>query len=163
MSAARRPRSWSPPPSLGMTVVLLLTAASLLAVFWGRAYPEPIEVVIFDAGPVSQFAIHRVVAYPEQHLFIVGMEDGRLRAIDGRVRGNDCKVEWLPDDARGAVRNPLGLPGVYRDPCTGALWSFEGNAISGTDQPLRTPSVAPATGPDGTTEHVTVELVNPSR
>ncbi len=163
MSLARRLYGWSAPAWLGMTVVLVFTAASLLAVFWGRYSPEQIEVVMFDAGPVSQFAVHRVVAYPAEHLYIVGMEDGRLRAIDGRVAGNDCKVEWRPDDTRGAVRNPQGMPGVYRDPCSGALWSFEGNAISGSDQPLRTPAVRPSTAAESQEAHVIVELVNPSR
>ncbi len=163
MSDARRLFSWSVPGWLGMTVVLLFTAASLGAVVWGKYHPEPIEVVMFDAGPVSQMGIHKVVAFPEQHLYVVGMEDGRIRAIDGRVQGNDCKVEWLPDDPRGAVRNPQGLPGIYRDPCSGGIWSFEGNAISGAETPLRTPVVTPSVGPDGKTEHITVELVNPSR
>ncbi|MEI6136302.1 MAG: hypothetical protein WCQ48_02650 [Chloroflexota bacterium] len=163
MNVARRLLSWSPPPQLGMTVVLLFTVASLFAVYWGVYYPQRIEVVMFDAGPISRFGIHKVVAFPEQHLYLVGMPDGRIRAVDGRVQGSDCKVEWLPDDPRGSTRNPQGLPGVLRDPCSGALWSFEGNAISGTNQPLRTPAVLPSTGPDQPPDHVIVELVNPSR
>ncbi len=162
MSLARRLFPAAAPGSLGMTVLFMFTAVSLFAIFWGRTNPVTIEVVKFDAGDVRQFAVHKVVAYPQQHLYIVGMPDGRLRAIDGRVEGSDCKVEWLPNDDRGAVRNPQGLPGIYRDPCSGAIWSFEGNAISGADQPLRTPVVTPDDRPDGT-QRVQVELVNPSR
>ena len=154
---------WSIPPWFGMTVVLIVTALGLFAVGWGAYHQVPVEVVQFDAGEVSKFSIHKVVAYPEQHLYMVGMPDGRLRALDGRVQGNDCKVDWLPDDPRGAVRNPEGLPGIYRDPCSGAIWSFEGNAISGTSQPLRTPEVTPIPAADGRPEHVNVELVNPSK
>lgn len=149
--------------ALGPAMLLVVSALGLFAVFWGYFNPPAIRVVMFDAGDLSQFAVHRVVVYPEQHLYIVGMADGRIRAIDGRVRGSDCRVEWLPDDARGAARNPQGLPGVFHDPCSGALWSFEGNAISGSDLPLRTPQVRPALGPDGRSQHVTVELVNPAR
>lgn len=163
MSAARRLFPWRAPASLGPAMLLLVTALGVFAVFWGYFNPPTIEVVLFDAGDLSRFAIHRVVPYPGQHLYLVGMEDGRIRAVDGRVRGSNCKVEWLPDDPRGAGRNPQSLPGVLRDPCSGALWSFEGNAISGTDQPLRTPRVAPRMSPDGKSQHVTVELVNPSK
>lgn len=163
MSLARRLFPWSPPQHLGPTMLLLVSAAGVFAVFWGYFNPPAITVVMFDAGALDRFAIHRVVAYPEQDLYVVGMADGRLRAIDGRVQPGDCRVEWLPEDQRGAVRNPNGLPGVFRDPCTDALWSFEGNAISGTDQPLRTPKVVVRPGETDKSQHVFVELVNPSR
>lgn len=142
-------------------MLLLVSAAGVLAVFWGYFNPPAIRVVMFDAGELDRFAIHRVVAYPEQDLYVVGLGDGRIRAIDGRVQPGDCRVEWLPDDARGAARNPNGPPGVYRDPCTEALWSFEGNAISGTDQPLRTPKITTRAGEDGQARRVFVEVVNP--
>ncbi|MFA7249334.1 MAG: hypothetical protein WC273_06825 [Dehalococcoidia bacterium] len=163
MSVARRLFPWSVPPFVGPLVVLVISALGLFAVFWGIFNPMAIDVVDFDAGDASQFAVHRVVAFPEQHLYLVGMEDGRIRALDGRVQASNCRVEWLPDDPRGAVRNPQGLPGVFRDPCSGALWSFEGNAISGTNQPLRTPHVTLSAGLDGRSQRVSVELVNPSR
>jgi hypothetical protein len=143
-------------------MLLLITAAGVFAVFWGYFNPPPIRVVLFDAGARSQFEAHRLVAYPDKDLYLVALEDGRMRAIDGRIKGTDCAVDWLPDDPRGAVRNPQGMPGVFEDPCSGAVWSFEGNAISGTDQPLRTPQARVTAGPDGRTQHVIVELVNPS-
>ena len=163
MSLARRLFPWTPPAFLGPTMLLVVSAAGILAVFWGYFNPPAIEVVMFDAGDLSRFGIHRVVAYPEQHLYVVGLADGRIRAIDGRVQPGNCKVEWLPDDPRGAVRNPNGLPGVFRDPCTDALWSFEGNAISGSDKPLKTPQVSPRISADGKSHRVFVELVNPSK
>ena len=156
--------SWSRVPAWLGPVALLLTSLFFIGVvLWGTFNPVPIQVQLFDAGPVTQFAIHKVVAYPERNLYIVGMEDGRLRAIDGRINGTTCRVEWRPDDPRGAVRNPQGLPGVFHDPCSGALWSFEGNAISGTMEPLRTPRVAPKAVAAGEPEHVTVEMVNPQK
>ena len=162
MNALTRLRAWHAPPLLGPAVLVLMTAAGVFAVFWGALNPPHLEVVNFDAGPVSQFAIHRVVAYPDRDLYLVGIEGGKIRAIDGRVESSGCRVKWLPNDPRGAVRNPQGLPGVFEDPCTGAIWSFEGNAIAGSDQPLRTPHVAPGLSPDGKTAHVSVELINPS-
>ena len=163
MSLAQRLRSWSAPPQLGPFMVLAVTAAGVFAVFWGYFNPPAIRVVMFDAGDRTQFAAHKVVVYPDQHLYVVGMADGRVRAIDGRVADSNCKVEYLPDDPRGAERNPNGLPGIYRDPCSGALWSFEGNAISGTDKPLRTPFVTPSLSADGKSQRVMVELVNPGK
>ena len=163
MSLARRLTRLSLPSNLGPTMVVVVTAIGLFAVFWGYFNPPAIRVEMFDAGDLSRFAIHKVVAYPEQDLYVVGMADGRIRAIDGRVESTGCRVEWLAEDTRGAVRNPNGLPGVFHDPCSGALWSFEGNAISGSDQPLRTPQVTPRISDDGKSQRVTVELVNPSR
>ena len=162
MSAARRLFSWTPPAHLGMAAILLITVIGVFGVVWGYLNPPGIEVEDFDAGELSRFAVRRVVAFPEKHLYVVGLEDGRIRAVDGRVASNNCKVDWLPDDPRGAQRNPQGLPGVYRDPCSGALWSFEGNAISGTNEPLRTPQVTVTAGQDGK-QHVFVELINASK
>lgn len=163
MNAARRLRGWHAPRWLGPAVFLAMTLAGIATVLYGFFYGPTIVVVQFDAGDVSQFAIHRVVPFPQHDLYLVGLDGGRLRAIDGRVEASGCRVRWLPDDPRGTVRNPLGLPGVFEDPCSGALWSFEGNAISGADQPLRTPHVSPALSPDGRTEHIMVELINPSQ
>lgn len=163
MSLASRLSSWRAPTWLGPTMLAVVSAAGLFAVFWGYFNPPAIQVVMFDAGNVDRFAVSKVVAYPEQHLYVVQLEDGRLRAIDGRVASNNCRVEWLPEDPRGAERNPKGLPGIYRDPCSGALWSFEGNAISGTDMPLRTPKIITETSVDGKSEHASVELVNPAK
>ena len=157
----RRLLRWQAPPHLGPTVLVAMTAVGVFGVVWGGLHPPQIQVVRFDAGNLDQFAIHRVVAYPERDLYLVGLESGAIRAIDGRVEGG-CRVRWLPEDARGSARNPAGLPGVFEDPCTQALWSFEGNAISGTSRPLRTPQVEPGISADGRTSHVFVELVNPS-
>ena len=161
MSGIRRLLRWQAPPHLGPAVLVAITAVGVAAVVWGGLNPPQIRVVRFDAGAVERFAIHRVVAYPERDLYLVGLASGGIRAIDGRIEGG-CRVRWLPDDPRGAVRNPAGLPGVFEDPCTPALWSFEGNAISGTARPLRTPHVSPGMSADGRSAHVFVELINPS-
>lgn len=163
MSLARRLFPWTLPPLFGPAMVVLITIAGVFGVMWGYFNPPAIQVVMFDAGDRSRFAVHQLVEFPEKHLYLVAMPDGRVRAIDGRVASNNCRVEWLPQDARGAEKNPNGMPGVLRDPCSGALWSFEGNAISGTDLPLRTPQVTPQISQDGKSQRVVVELVNPDR
>ena len=88
MSLARRLFPAAAPGSLGMTVLFMFTAVSLFAIFWGRTNPVTIEVVKFDAGDVRQFAVHKVVAYPQQHLYIVGMPDGRLFLGCAAISGN---------------------------------------------------------------------------
>ncbi len=163
MNAIQRLRTWHAPPHLGPALLALVTAAGLFGVFWGILFPVKIDVVNFDAGPLSQFAVHRVVAYPEQSLYLVGMDNGSIRAIDGRVEADGCRVIWRPDDPRGSARNPQGLPGVFEDPCNHAIWSFEGNAIAGANQPLRTPHVQGGSRADGPNAHVLVELINPTK
>jgi hypothetical protein len=143
-------------------LVLLGAAATLVfgvaGVIWGTLFPEKFESQLFDAGPESNFAIGKVVAFPEPNIYLIGMEDGQLRAIDGVVKANGCTVEYRPDDPRGAARNPRQQPGVFVDPCTGAVWAADGDGLSGTDTPLRTFIVMQATASDGS-KHVQVEVI----
>src|SRR5690606_12475848 len=125
-------------------------------VFWGYIRPAEIRVVYFDAGAADSFEISKVTAFPDQDLFVVGMEDGRLRAIDARVESSGCTANWLADDSRGRTHNPSRLPGVFEDPCSGAIWSMEANAIEGTNQPLRTPHIDYRPGPQGRETHAFV-------
>src|SRR5690606_1925119 len=120
---SRARRGLSVPPWTGPVVLLSLSAFFIGVVIWGQLNPMDIRVVQFDAGRADSFTINEVTAFPEADLYVVGMEDGRLRAIDGRVQASGCSVNWLPDDPRGRAHNPRGRPGVFEDPCTGALWS----------------------------------------
>lgn len=152
--AERTPR-WA-----GPTAFLVVSALGIVVAIYGTYFADPnIRVRRFDAGPVSQFAIGQVNAYPDIDLYIVGLEDGRLRAIDGRVQGTACSVEWRPNDLQGSVRNPGGTPGAYVDPCGTGVWDMLGDAISGTDVPLRTPQITYLPGADGY-QHVLVEMIN---
>lgn len=147
---------------LGPTVLLLLSGFFIGVVLWGYYNPVEVRVVYFDAGAADAFEINRVQVYADQDLYIVGMPDGRLRAIDGRVDASGCSVNWLSTDERGRDANPDGLPGVFEDPCTSTVWSMQANAISGTNLPLRTPHIDYRTGLDGRTVHAFVELINPA-
>jgi hypothetical protein len=121
------------------------------------AHPE-IHVSWVDAGPESEYAIGRVVPLAGQGVYVLGMEDGSLRAVDGLVKGSGCWVEYLPDDERGLAHNPRRQPGAFRDPCTGTVWAANADAIEGTREPLRTFSVASFLAPDGS-RHVRVEVL----
>lgn len=143
----------------GPLALLVVSAIGILAVFWGRFVADPgIEVTLFDAGPIETFAIGEVVAFPERDLYVIGLEDGRIRAIDGRVEFSGCSVDYLPDDPRGRERNPTGSAGVLVDPCSGAVWSVAGDAIARVDEPLRTPRVSFPRDASGIV-HVSVEVI----
>jgi hypothetical protein len=87
------------------------------------------------------------------------MENGQIRAVDARVESTGCDAQWHADDQRGTVDNPTHAPGALVDPCSGAVWSMVGDALSGTETPLRTPSISHERGSDGV-DHVWVEMIN---
>lgn len=149
------------PSWVGPFALLALSAFFIGVVLWGWLNPAEIKVEYFDAGRANAFTISEVTAFPERNLYVVGLEDGRLRAIDGRVEASGCIVNWLPNDDRGRLHNPSGVPGVFEDPCTGALWSILANAIQGSDEPLRTPFIDYRPGRDGQATHAFIEHVNP--
>lgn len=151
-------RKWAGPLAL-----FLVTLAGIGGVLWGYFNPPDIRVVQFDAGPVSQWKSQRIVGFPDQHIYIVALNDGRLRALDTRIESSGCVTEWKPNDARGTANNPGGLPGVFEDGCGGGVWSMLGDAISGSDKPLRTPLVDARPDTQGSELRVWVELVNPDR
>jgi hypothetical protein len=134
--------------ALAIGIVFL---ATLLA--WARgvvAGGPAVPVRWVDLGPEAAFAIGRVVALPGEHVYVIGLENGQLRAIDGIVEGSRCAVRWLPEDARGAAKNPRATPGVYEDTCSSAVWAATGDALTPDTPPLRTFEVRGATAEDGT-------------
>ena len=147
-AADTEPRRLGPltlPRNPGPLMLLVVSAIAVGAVIWGRVVADPgLEIRMFDAGAeadvIAALSDQPVLAFPEEDLYLVGLEDGRLRAIDGRVEATGCAVEYLPDDPRGAALNPFGHPGVLEDPCSRAVWSVAGDAIALTTEPLRTPN-----------------------
>lgn len=121
---------------IALVAVILL---SLVAVFWGAVIAKPeFTVSTFDAGPLDQFSVGGLVPFEEAGVYVYGLEDGRLRALDGVVRATGCRVRWLPDDKRTESANPGHRSGAFLDPCSGAIWAVDGDALSGTSEPLRT-------------------------
>ena len=157
VAPARGPRAQLRGRPLGLLGVLLILIAGVFAVLWGTFKSVPPQVALFDAGLVGSFAIGRVVAYPEQQLYVVGLADGRLRAIDGFVKASGCPVSWLPGDDRGRARNANGEPGVYVDACSGGAWYANGDALPPTAEPLRTFHLEYRSVGDG--QHLWVELL----
>ena len=115
-----------------------------------------------DAGAESSFEIGRVVELPGEHVYVIGLDNGQLRAIDGIVEGSRCAVRRLANDPRGSAKNPRGAPGVYEDTCSPAVWAATGDALTPETAPLRTFEVRGATAPDGT-KRVEVEVLGTRR
>lgn len=158
---SRARRGKGVPAWAGPVALLAISGFFIGVVVWGWLNPADIRVEYFDAGQADSFTIGEVTPFPDQDLYVVGMQDGRLRAVDGRVPESGCTVAWRSDDPRGASQNPGGVSGVFEDPCTGAIWSMEANAIEGVNEPLRTPHIDYRPGPDGSAIHAYVERVNP--
>ena len=80
----------------GFVVPLALLTVSVLsvgAVFWGYFIADPgIRVFEYDAGPVDGLAIGGVRPFEELGFYLVGLADGRVRAVDGRVHSTGCHV-----------------------------------------------------------------------
>ncbi|MDA0352246.1 MAG: hypothetical protein O3A10_08550 [Chloroflexi bacterium] len=151
------------PRNFGPLMLLLVSAIGIGAVFWGAFIAEPqIHVTLFDTGTedaaLETLRADGVIAFAEQNIYVVGLEDGRLRAIDGRVEKTGCKVEFLPNDPRGVARNPFGRTGVLEDRCSGAVWSIAGDAIARTQEPLRTPVISFQVD-DAGVRHLMVEVI----
>ena len=136
----------------------LVSGLGIGAALWGAFFADPNPRVHYlDAGTLDRFAINEVDAYPQDHVYLVGLEDGRLRALDGIVASTGCAVEWQPTDEMGRAHNPGGVPGVFTDPCGGGVWEFTGDAIVGVE-PLRTFQVD-YTRDDSGAQHVRVEVL----
>lgn len=164
-AAPEAPRRLGPitiPNNFGPLMLMLVSAIAIGAVFWGRFGADVgIEIVNFDAGPTSDFVERgdgTLSVFADVDVYIVALEDGRLRAVDGRVEFSGCAVEYLPDDPRGRRLNPFGVRGVLEDPCSGAVWSVAGDAIALSNEPLRTPQLTFLRDEDGV-QHVFVELI----
>ena len=135
------------PKNFGPFMFLVVSTLAILTVFWGAFGADTnIHVVLFDAGTeesvLTVLRQDNVLAFADENLYVVGLADGRLRAVDGRVQFSGCSVVLHPDDPRGRTRNPNGRPGVLEDPCSGAVWSVAGDAIARVNEPLRTPQLS---------------------
>ena len=153
------------PRRTGLVAVSLITLAAIGAIFWGTLVDPPeMQVFNFDAGPVSEFEIGKVKALDQIDIYVVGLADGRIRALDGIVEENGCAVEFRPDDPRGSARNPGGVAGAFVDPCSDAVWAITGDALSAPWplEPLRTPRVTFPEFEDGA-RHVLIEVIGRPR
>ena len=146
-----------PRQAIGPFALIALSLLGILAVVWGgTAGKAEFIVESYDAGPLDQFAVGRVVAFEQPGLYVYGRESGQLRILDGVVRSTGCRVRWLPEETRASSANPGGGPGAFLDPCSGALWAVTGDAVTGTGSLLRTFTFLVRAAPDGT-EHVYID------
>ncbi len=146
----------------GPLALLLVSAIAVGTVIVGNVRGPGITVRYVDAGPLSDYEVAKVVFLPAENIYVVGLADGRLRAVDGEVEGSRCSVRYLPEDGRGRARNPLGVSGVFEDLCAGSLWAVTGDGLAGEAEPLRTRFVWIRTAEDGV-QHVFVEVADVDR
>jgi len=147
------------PPSLGPIALIAFSALTVLVFLWGELVADPrIDVSQFDAGPIEKFDIGKIITLDELGFYLIGMEDGRIRAVDGRNEKSGCEVIYDRDDTRGISKNPLSITGVFLDRCSDSVWALTGDAISGANYPLRTPQVTYKRDAEGIL-HVWVEVI----
>lgn len=142
---------------LGPSALFITSLFFIGVVFWGLFNETEIVVKYVDAGPVDRFAIGQVDQVDDLPLYVIGLENGTLRAIDTRIEGTSCLANWMPDDPRGTSINYQARHGVFEDTCSKKIWAAAGHAIGG-DTPLRTPQLEPRLGTDGK-QHIFVEFI----
>ncbi len=108
-----------------------------------RYFPQArIFVISLDEEPVEGLGQVRRDECAQAGAAQGGSTDGpnlakELRALDAiSPSGTGCVIEFVPDDPRGTVLNPLGKPGVYVDHCSQAVWYLNGDALARTTQAL---------------------------
>jgi len=142
---------------LGPSALFITSLFFIGVVFWGLFNETEIVVKYVDAGPVDRFAIGQVDQVDDLPLYVIGLENGTLRAIDTRIEGTGCLANWMPEDPRGRSINYQARHGVFADTCSNKIWAAAGHAIGG-DTPLRTPHLEPRPGTDGK-QHIFVEFI----
>ena len=142
MSGARAgpPRRGWP---IGLVALLLVIIAAIGAIFYGAANRPDFNVFYFDAGPIESYEVGEPRWFPQARIYVIALDEAEgaknLRAIDAIApSGTGCVVELVADDERGAIANPRGRPGVFRDSCSQAVWHLTGDALERTSEPLRT-------------------------
>ena len=142
---------------IGPSALFITSLFFIGVVFWGLFNETEIVVKYVDAGPVDRFAIGQVDQVDDLPLYVIGLENGTLRAIDTRIEGTGCLANWMPEDPRGRSINYQARHGVFADTCSNKIWAAAGHAIGG-DTPLRTPHLEPRPGTDGK-QHIFVEFI----
>ena len=123
--------------------LLLVIVVAIGALFYGAANRPDFDVFQFDAGPIEGYEVGDPRYFPQARIYVIALDETEgaknLRAIDAIApSGTGCIVELDAEDERGSVANPLGVPGVFRDSCSQAVWYLTGDALERTSQPLRT-------------------------
>ena len=139
MSQGRRRRGWP----IGLVALMFVIVLAIGAIFYGAANRPDFNVFLFDAGPIESYEVGDPRWFPQARIFVIALDevDGakNLRALDAIApSGTGCVIDYVPDDKRGALQNPLGRPGVFKDSCSQAVWYLTGDALERTSHPLRT-------------------------
>ena len=128
---------------IGLVALLGIVVFAIGGVIYGGLNRPHFDVFLFDAGPIEDYQVGELRYFPQARIYVIALDEDpgakNLRALDAlSPHGTRCVVDHDPDDARGADRNPLGAPGVLKDPCSQAVWYLTGDALTRTSQPLAT-------------------------
>lgn len=74
---------------------------------------------VIPAGPVDDFAMGTVTAFPRGHFYLARLEDGGFLALSRECTHLGCTVPWDEKER------------VFRCPCHASVFDIRGNAIHG--------------------------------
>jgi hypothetical protein len=152
VSASPVRRGWP----IGLVVLVVVVLLGISGVIYGGLNRPHFDVFLFDAGAIEDYGVGELRYFPQARIYVIALDEDpgakNLRALDAlSPHGTRCVIESDPKDVRGAERNPRREPGVFKDPCSQAVWYLTGDALTRTSQPLETFHITqpPPHGADG--------------
>ncbi|MBI51634.1 MAG: hypothetical protein CL779_00250 [Chloroflexi bacterium] len=120
-----------------LTFILLISAIGLYAVIHGYMNPPKISIEQFDAGSISNFDIGDVIYYQDQEFYLVGMRNGKLRALKESAK-EPCSLNYFGSRHNNDNKiKPLSLQNIFFDNCDN-LWHTNGDSFFQNQVPLKT-------------------------
>ena len=120
-----------------LTFILLISAVGLYAVIHGYMNPPKISIEQFDAGSISNFDIGDVVYFQDQEFYLVGMRNGKLRALKQSIK-DSCTLNYfgLRHNNDNKIK-PFSIQNIFFDNCDN-LWRVNGDSFFQNQVPLKT-------------------------
>tara|TARA_Y100001970_G_scaffold159791_1_gene195544 strand:- start:30457 stop:30915 length:459 start_codon:yes stop_codon:yes gene_type:complete len=120
-----------------LTYILLISAIGLYAVIHGYTNPPKISIEQFDAGNIENFSIGDVIYYENKEFYLVGMNNGKLRALKQSIKGS-CSLNFFAKRNNNDNKmKPLSIQNVFFDNCSN-LWHVNGDSFFQNQVPLKT-------------------------
>ena len=97
--ASRRAFLWK--AWIGLTLVALGEAIwAVVDILRPRRGRAPGEAAVVTAGPVADFELESVTAFPEGGFYLVRLGDGGFLAVSRECTHLGCTVPWIDDEKR---------------------------------------------------------------
>ncbi|MFL2635097.1 MAG: hypothetical protein ACJ0J6_04560 [Dehalococcoidia bacterium] len=120
-----------------LTYILLISTIGLYAVIHGYMNPPKILIEQFDAGSINNIDIGDVIYYQDQGFYLVGMSNGKLRALTQSVK-KSCLLNYFGSrDNNDYKIKPFALQNIFFDNCDN-LWDVNGDSFFQNQVPLKT-------------------------